>query len=75
MSLLHFHATHFFLILVGLGSVYTINFVLTLLAILKAGERGQPALLWIGKVLTVGGLAFDQLTQLPTLDEMENRKR
>lgn len=59
----------------GLGSVYTINFVLTLLAILKAGERGQPALLWIGKVLTVGGLAFDQLTQLPTLDEMENRKR
>jgi len=55
----------------GLGIVYGINFVLAIFAAFKAGERGQPAALWIGKVLTVGGLAFDQFTQLPTLEEVE----
>jgi len=56
---------------IGLGIVYSINFVLAIFAAFKAEGRGQPAVLWIGKVLTVGGLAFDQFTQLPTLEEVE----
>lgn len=55
----------------GLGTVYGVNLILALFAIVKAGERGQPPLLWIVKVFTVGGLAFDQLTQLPTLDDIK----
>jgi|TARA_B110001450_G_C17565627_1_gene458695 hypothetical protein len=51
--------------------VYGVNLILALFAIVKAGERGQPPLLWIVKVFTVGGLAFDQLTQLPTLDDIK----
>jgi hypothetical protein len=43
--------------------------VLAVLAVFKAGERGQPTLLWVAKTLSVGGLAYDQLMQLPTLDE------
>jgi hypothetical protein len=62
---------------IGLGTVYGINIILAIVAAFKAGERGQPAPLWIAKVFTVGGLAFDQLTQLPTLEQIEvtkNRK-
>lgn len=55
----------------GLGVTYSINAVLAGLALFKAGERGQPAALWFVKTLTVGGLAFDQLTQLPTLQQLE----
>jgi len=55
----------------GLGTVYSINILLTVLAFFKAGERGQPAFLWMSKTLSVGGLALDQLTQLPTLEEIE----
>ncbi len=43
----------------------------------KANERGQSAGLWAAKAFSVGGLALDQLTQLPTLkeiEEIENRK-
>jgi len=58
----------------GLGTVYGINIILAVLATFKAGERGQPAPLWIAKVFTVGGLAFDQLTQLPTLEQVESAK-
>jgi hypothetical protein len=47
---------------------------LAVLAAFKAGERGQPAGLWIAKTFTVGGLAFDQLTQLPTTEQMEKAK-
>ncbi len=57
---------------VGLASVYAINLVLAVAAIFKAGERGQPQLLWASKTFFVGGLAFDQLTQLPTLSETAN---
>ena len=59
---------------VGLGVIYSINTVLAVLAAFKAGERGQPAPLWIAKTFTVGGLAYDQLTQLPTIEEMEKAK-
>lgn len=61
----------------GLGTIYLINTILAVLATFKASERGQPAGLWAAKTFSVGGLAFDQLTQLPTLkeiEEMENRK-
>jgi len=58
----------------GLGTVYAINAVLAVLAVFKAGERGQPAPLWIAKVFSVGGLAYDQLTQLPTLEQIEKAK-
>jgi hypothetical protein len=58
----------------GLGVVYAINTVLAVLAVFKAGERGQPAPLWIAKTFSVGGLAYDQLTQLPTVEEMEKAK-
>ena len=54
--------------------MYAINAVLAVLATFKAGERGQPKLLWGAKTLSVGGLAYDQLTQLPTTAEIERRK-
>ena len=55
----------------GLGTVYAINLVLAILSIFKAGERGQPVPLWFAKTFSVGGLAYDQLTQLPTLEQIE----
>jgi hypothetical protein len=58
----------------GLGTVYAINSILAVLAVFKAGERGQPAPLWAAKTFSVGGLALDQLMQLPTLDEVEKAK-
>lgn len=61
----------------GLGVIYLINTALAVLAVFKASERGQSSVLWAVKTFSVGGLAFDQLTQLPTLEEvkeMENRK-
>jgi hypothetical protein len=58
----------------GLGTVYGINAALAVLAAFKAAERGQPAGLWIAKTFTVGGLAYDQLTQLPTKEEVELAK-
>jgi hypothetical protein len=61
--------------LVGLAVTYGINFVLAILAVFKAGERGQPGFLWFSKTFSVGGLAFDQLTQLPTLDEQRKSVR
>lgn len=54
--------------------MYAINLVLAVLAVFKAGERGQPALLWFTKTFTTGGLSYDQLTQLPTLEEIEKVK-
>jgi hypothetical protein len=58
----------------GLGTIYAINTVLAVLALFKAGERGQPKWLWIAKTFSVGGLAYDQLTQLPTIDEVAQAK-
>lgn len=55
----------------GLTTVYAINTVLAVLAVFKAMERGQPVPLWFAKTFSVGGLAFDQLTQLPTTEEVE----
>ena len=58
----------------GLGTVYAINAVLAVFAVFKARERGQPIPLWVAKTFGVGGLAYDQLTQLPTLEEIERVK-
>ena len=58
----------------GLGTVYAINTVLAVVAIFKAQERGQPIPLWVAKTFSVGGLAYDQLTQLPTTAEVEQAK-
>mmetsp|Transcript_12768 Transcript_12768/g.23947 ORF Transcript_12768/g.23947 Transcript_12768/m.23947 type:complete len:334 (-) Transcript_12768:71-1072(-) len=58
----------------GLFTIYLINAVLAVLATFKAKERGQPAGLWAAKTFSVGGLALDQLTQLPTLKEVEETK-
>lgn len=55
----------------GLATVYLINTVLAVLSVFKASERGQPVPLWIAKTFAVGGLAYDQLTQLPTLEEVK----
>jgi len=55
----------------GLITVYLINAVLAVLAIFKAQERNQPSVLWFVKTFTIGGLAFDQLTQLPTTEQIE----
>lgn len=51
--------------------MYLINLVLAVLATFQAEERGQSKVLWGIKTFSVGGLAYDQLTQLPTLQEVE----
>lgn len=61
----------------GLGVIYLINTVLAVGAVFKASERGQNPVLWAIKTFSVGGLALDQLTQLPTtaqVEELKNRK-
>ena len=58
-------------IIAGLGTIYAINTILAIIVAVKvAPERGQPTFLWVMKTFSVGGLAFDQLTQLPTLEEI-----
>ena len=57
----------------GLGTIYLINIVLAIFSIFQAEERGQPKGLWFAKTFSVGGLAYDQLTQLPTTKEVEER--
>ncbi len=59
----------------GLLTVYSVNAVLAVVATFKAEERGQPKALWAMKTFGVGGLAFDQLTQLPTKEQMAKLKR
>ena len=54
--------------------MYLINTVLAVLAVFKAQERGQPVPLWVAKTFSVGGLAYDQLNQLPTLEAIEKAK-
>lgn len=59
----------------GLATVYSINIVVAVFAALKAPERGQSSILWAAKAFSVGGLALDQLTQLPTTKEMQASKK
>ena len=58
----------------GLGTVYACNVVMAVFAAFKAPPRGQSSLLWGIKTVAVGGLAYDQLTQLHTEEETAARK-
>ena len=52
----------------GLATTYTINVVLALYFVLltqQAAQRGQSSAVWMSKIIAVGGLALDQLLQLP----------
>mmetsp|Transcript_23390 Transcript_23390/g.54329 ORF Transcript_23390/g.54329 Transcript_23390/m.54329 type:complete len:281 (-) Transcript_23390:577-1419(-) len=55
----------------SLASVYAINTVLAVIAIFKAMERGQPVAIWVCKTFFVGGLAYDQLTQIPKVENKD----
>lgn len=54
--------------------MYAINVALAISTVFKAKERGQPISLWVMKTVGVGGLAYDQLTQLPTIEQIEKAK-
>jgi hypothetical protein len=59
----------------GLATIYGVNLVLAVIAALSAPGRNQPALLWGAKTFAVGGIAYDQLMQIPTPEELEERAR
>lgn len=59
----------------GLGVIYLINTVLAILAASSAPSRNQPALLWAAKTFAVGGIAYDQLMQISTPEELTERLR
>lgn len=58
----------------GLVTIYAINLVLAILCVFEAPKRGQPSTLWAVKTFTLGGLAYDQLTQIPTTEEIQRQK-
>jgi len=53
----------------GLGTIYAINTILAILAAISAPPRNQSSLLWAVKTFAVGGIAYDQLMQIPTPEE------
>jgi hypothetical protein len=59
----------------GLGVIYLINTVLAIVAASSAPSRNQPAILWAAKTFAVGGIAYDQLMQIPTPEELTERLR
>ncbi|KAL3762507.1 hypothetical protein ACHAW5_008433 [Stephanodiscus triporus] len=59
----------------GLATIYLINAVLAVIAAISAPSRNQPALLWGAKTFAVGGIAYDQLMQIPTPEELAERAR
>jgi hypothetical protein len=60
----------------GLGTIYLINTILAVFAAMSAPSRNQSAILWGAKTFAVGGVAYDQLMQIPTPEEAaENAKR
>jgi len=59
----------------GLATVYTINIVLSIVAFFNAPSRKQPPALWAAKTLAVGAIAYDQLMQIATPEELEQAKR
>lgn len=60
---------------VGLGTIYLINTILAVLAAISAPSRNQSSLLWGVKTFAVGGIAYDQLMQIPTPEELVERAR
>ena len=59
----------------GLATIYGVNLVMAVIAAFSAPGRNQPALLWGAKTFAVGGIAYDQLMQIPTPAELEERAR
>lgn len=59
----------------GLATIYLINAVLAVFAFMEAPSRNQPSILWGMKTFAVGGIAYDQLMQIPTPDELVERAR
>lgn len=59
----------------GLGTVYLINTVLAVLAGISAPSRNQSSALWAAKTFAVGGIAYDQLMQIPTPEEAAEKAR
>mmetsp|Transcript_13340 Transcript_13340/g.21923 ORF Transcript_13340/g.21923 Transcript_13340/m.21923 type:complete len:397 (+) Transcript_13340:43-1233(+) len=59
----------------GLATIYGINLVMAVIAALSAPGRNQPSLLWGAKTFAVGGIAYDQLMQIPTPKELEERAK
>ena len=59
----------------GLGTIYLINTVLAVFAAMSAPSRKQPPLLWAAKTFAVGGIAYDQLMQIPTPEELAEKAR
>ena len=59
----------------GLGTIYLINTILAILAAISAPSRKQSSLLWGAKTFAVGGIAYDQLMQIPTPEELAERAR
>lgn len=52
-----------------------INTILAVLAAISAPSRSQPSLLWAAKTFAVGGIAYDQLMQIPTPEEAAEKAR
>lgn len=61
--------------MIGLATIYLINAVLAVFAFMEAPSRNQPSILWGVKTFAVGGIAYDQLMQIPTPDELVERAR
>ncbi|KAL7517240.1 hypothetical protein ACHAWX_002175 [Stephanocyclus meneghinianus] len=59
----------------GLGTIYLINAVLAVFAAMSAPSRKQPSVLWAVKTFAVGGIAYDQLMQIPTPEELAEKAR
>ncbi|KAL7484293.1 hypothetical protein ACHAW6_009937 [Cyclotella cf. meneghiniana] len=59
----------------GLGTIYLINTVLAVFAAMSAPSRKQPSVLWAVKTFAVGGIAYDQLMQIPTPEELAEKTR
>lgn len=59
----------------GLATIYLVNTVLAVLAAISAPSRNQPSLLWGAKTFAVGGIAYDQLMQIPTPEELVENQR
>lgn len=59
----------------GLATIYLINAVLAVISAISAPARNQPSLLWAAKTFAVGGIAYDQLMQIPTPEELVERAR
>lgn len=59
----------------GLGTIYLINTVLAILSAISAPSRKQSSLLWGAKTFAVGAIAYDQLMQIPTPEELRDRAR